>query len=305
MSASGLIVLDKPAGLTSHDVVARVRRILGTRKVGHAGTLDPMATGILVVGVDRATRLLGHLSLRDKRYLATIRLGSSTLSDDCEGAVLATADPAVLGVVDHGAVLAGIGRLVGTLAQRPSSVSAVKVDGRRAYERVRQGEEVTLAPRTVVVSRFDVLAVTRSVDAIDVRVDIECSTGTYVRALARDLGADLGVGGHLTSLRRTRVGPFEDGIGLDDLEQRGVAAVLPLADVAPACFPVWHVDADDARAVGHGRRVPWRGPVALGVSGDGPVAVVGPDGTFLALAVDEEGTARYLAVLGGPGPDDY
>lgn len=305
MSTSGLVVLDKPAGLTSHDVVARVRRILGTRKVGHAGTLDPMATGILVVGVNGATRVLGHLSLRDKRYLATIRLGSSTVTDDREGHVLTTADPAVLAAVDDAAVLAGIGRLVGTLAQRPSSVSAVKVNGRRAYDRVRDGEGVTLAPRTVVVSRLDVVAMTRSVDAIDIEVDVECSTGTYVRALARDLGADLGVGGHLTSLRRTRVGPFEDAVDLDELEQRGAAALLPMADVARTCFPVWQVDDDEARAVGHGQRVPWRGPVEPDGTGHGAVAVIGPDRTFLALAVDDAGTARYLAVFGGPGPESH
>lgn len=198
---SGLVVVDKPAGLTSHDVVTRLRHILHTRKIGHAGTLDPMATGVLVCGVERGTRLLGHLALDTKAYVATIRLGATTVTDDAQGDVVATADPSD---VTDAAIAVGVAALTGTIEQVPSTVSAIRVDGRRAYERVRAGEQVVLAARPVTVSRFTVLA--RRGPDLDVEVD--CSSGTYVRALARDLGAGLRVGAHLTALRRTRVGPF-------------------------------------------------------------------------------------------------
>ena len=292
-AASGLLVVDKPAGITSHDVVAQIRRILGTRKVGHAGTLDPMATGVLVVGVNKATRLLGHLALRDKRYLATIRLGSSTTSDDKDGQTLSVAEPASLAGISDDAIRASTAPFVGPIEQRPSSISAIKVDGRRAYDRVRAGEDVELASRSVVVTRLDVLAVSRPDDAIDVDVDVECSTGTYVRALARDIGAELGVGGHLTSLRRTRVGPFDSSVSLASVEDRGSDALLPMAEVAASCFPVWLLDADQARAVRFGQRVPW---LRL-ESDEGPVALTDETGDFLALAVNDQGIARYLAVL--------
>lgn len=293
MTDSGLVVVDKPSGITSHDVVARIRRIVGTRKVGHAGTLDPMATGVLVVGVNKGTRLLGHLALRDKRYLATIRLGSTTISDDKDGDVLSIADPSVLAAATDAAIDEAAAALVGTIEQRPSSVSAIKVDGRRAYDRVRLGEAVELAPRTVVVSRIDVLSIARSESGIDVEVDVECSTGTYVRALARDIGEQLEVGGHLTSLRRTRVGPFADPIDLESFEQQGCAALMPMSAVARECFAVWDIDEDQSRAVLFGQRIPWLGPEGMGAA----VAIVGPDGDFLALAADDDGTARYLAVL--------
>jgi tRNA pseudouridine55 synthase len=203
----GLLVVDKPSGLTSHDVVARVRRLAGTRRVGHAGTLDPAATGVLVLGLGRATRLLGHLALADKDYLATIRLGEATTTDDAEGEQVSSASTARLG---EDAVRSAVGGMVGELDQVPSAVSAVKVGGVRSYARVRAGEQVELAARTVTVSAFDVLAVRRPApDLLDLDVAVTCSTGTYVRALARDLGVELGVGGHLTALRRTRVGGFD------------------------------------------------------------------------------------------------
>ena len=198
----GLLVVDKPAGWTSHDVVGRVRRLARTRKVGHAGTLDPMATGVLLLGIGRATRLLGHLALTSKTYEATVRLGATTVTDDAEGEVVEVRDASG---VDDQAVRAGLAALTGPISQVPSAVSAVKVDGVRSYARVRSGEAVELAARPVVVSRLDLVA--RRGDELDVVVD--CSSGTYVRALARDLGASLGVGGHLTALRRTRVGPFD------------------------------------------------------------------------------------------------
>lgn len=293
MTESGLLILDKPSGITSHDVVARVRRILGTRKVGHAGTLDPMATGVLVVGVNRATRLLGHLALADKRYLATVRLGATTLSDDSDGEVLAVAPAQALDSTTDAAIAAAVAAFRGTIEQRPSSVSAIKVDGRRSYDRVRAGEEVALASRTVVVSRIDVLSVTRVEEGIDLEIDVECSTGTYVRALGRDIGERLGLGGHLTRLRRTRVGPFAAPIDLAALEQSGAAALISMSSVARDCFAVWDVDDEQARAVAFGQRIAWGGPDAEGSA----VALVGPGGDFLALAIDEDGTARYLAVL--------
>ncbi len=220
LATSGLVVVDKPAGLTSHDVVARLRRILHTRKVGHAGTLDPMATGVLVCGVGRGTKLLGHLALDTKAYTATIRLGATTTTDDAEGETVTTTDPAA--VTDE-AIDAGIAALTGPILQVPSSVSAIKIDGRRAYARVRAGEQVVLPPRPVTVSTFTVLARRGA----DLDVAVECSSGTYVRALARDLGAALGVGGHLTALRRTRVGPFR-------LEH---ARTLPELEEAPGTLP--------------------------------------------------------------------
>ena len=197
---SGVLVVDKPAGVTSHQVVGRVRRLMGTRKVGHAGTLDPMASGVLVVGVNRATRLLGHLSLHDKDYTATVRLGVGTVTDDAEGDVTVTTDASA---IDDRAIHAAMVRQTGEIQQVPAAVSAIKVNGRRAYAKVRAGEDVVLRPRAVTVSRFEAIAIRRHGQVIDVDVEATCSSGTYVRALARDVGADLGVGGHLTALRRT------------------------------------------------------------------------------------------------------
>jgi tRNA pseudouridine55 synthase len=304
VSQSGLLVVDKPAGMTSHDVVARVRRALGTRKVGHAGTLDPMATGVLVIGVEKGTRVLGHLALRDKAYVATIRLGSSTVTDDREGATVASAADVELGSVTDAVIRAGLASMVGTIEQRPSAVSAVKVDGRRAYDRVRAGENVQLAPRLVTISRIEVVGITRAPGSIDVAVDVECSTGTYVRAIARDVGAVLGVGGHLTDLRRTRVGPFDAGqaVSLDHVQAAGDEDLIGMPEVAATCFPTWVVPAPDARAVRLGQRIAWRGPTVTG-----PIAIVDEVGSFLALAHDDDGTARYLAVFaeapGSPGDE--
>lgn len=290
--AAGLVVVDKPGGWTSHDVVARCRRLAGTRKVGHAGTLDPMATGVLVLAVGRATRLLGHLQLTDKDYLATIRLGESTVTDDAEGEVTASVP---VGSLTRAEVESAVAPLTGDIAQVPSAVSAIKVDGQRSYARVRSGEQVELAPRPVTVSAFDVLDVRVPADrpdVLDVDVRVSCSSGTYVRALARDLGAGLGVGGHLTALRRTRVGPFELGAAhtLDALAQEW--RVLGIDDAARAAFPSVEVDADRATAVGFGRRLP-----GLDLPADGPVAVFGPDGTFLALYRRDGQDAAPVAVF--------
>src|SRR3712207_6430707 len=202
----GLLLVDKPGGMTSHDVVARARRVLSVRRVGHAGTLDPMATGLLILGVGTATRLLGHVGGHDKTYEATIRLGQATVTDDREGEVLTTTSTTG---IDDAAVAAALAAQTGPLQQVPSSVSAVKVAGRRSYDRVRAGESVELAPRSVTVHRLDVHRIERPApDLVDVEVTVSCTAGTYIRAIARDTGAALGVGGHLTALRRTASGPF-------------------------------------------------------------------------------------------------
>lgn len=292
----GLVVVDKPAGLTSHDVVARVRRLAGTRRVGHAGTLDPMATGVLVLGVDRATRLLTYVVGADKDYAATIRLGAATTTDDAEGEVTAVTDASG---VTRAAVEAAVVPLTGPISQVPSSVSAIKVDGRRAYAMVRAGETVELTARPVTVHRFEVVAARpaehEGTPALDVDVVVTCSSGTYVRALARDLGAALGVGGHLTALRRTRVGGYGLDVArtLDDLAAD--FAVLPLADAARAAFPARELTADEARELSFGRRVA-AAPEVPGTR-EAPVAAFAPDGTLVALLADEGGRARPVLVL--------
>ena len=254
MASHGILLVDKPAGLTSHDVVARVRRAFGTRKVGHAGTLDPMATGLLVIGIEGATRLLTYIVGADKTYTATIRLGARTTTDDAEGDIVDTSDAEDWASVDDEAVSAGIRNLTGTISQVPSSVSAIKVAGKRAYDLVRAGESVELAARQVTVSRFDVLSQRRAEGFLDLDVVVDCSSGTYIRALARDLGDALGVGGHLTALRRTRVGGFEvtDAIGIDALE--GAATLTPAA-AATRVMPVLEVTAEEARDLRHGKRL--------------------------------------------------
>jgi tRNA pseudouridine55 synthase len=281
----GVLVVDKPSGWTSHDVVGRVRRLAGTRKVGHAGTLDPMATGVLVLGIGRATRLLGHLSLTDKEYDATIRLGITTVTDDAEGDVLEVRDASAVGDV-----VAAMASLTGEVHQVPSAVSAIKVDGVRAYARVRAGEDVALAPRLVTVARFELLE--RRADDLDVRV--ECTSGTYVRALARDLGQLLGVGAHLTSLRRTRVGPF----GL--VEARTVEQladqldVVPLDDAVAASFPRRELTEDEAVALSFGKKLAPTG--SLGTHG-----AFAPDGRCIALVEDRDDVARPTVVFAPAG----
>lgn len=285
MAESGLVVVDKPAGMTSHDVVARVRRAVGTRKVGHAGTLDPMATGVLVLGVERATRLLGHLMLTEKAYDATVRLGVSTTTDDAEGEVIASTPAAHL---QPGLVLAEFEEQVGDILQVPTAVSAIKVDGKRAYQRVRDGEQVELKARPVTVHSLEVLDQRIEGDHLDVDIRVRCSSGTYIRAIARDVGAALGVGGHLTALRRTAVGAFTlDGANVDfeDLE------LTPLAEAARASFPALDLDAEQARAVRYGRPLPL--PI------DGLTGVFAPDGEFLALYQPSGATSKPAAVFVG------
>jgi tRNA pseudouridine55 synthase len=263
-----------------------MRRLAGTRRVGHAGTLDPMATGVLVIGVEKATRLLGHLALTRKEYVATIRLGQTTVTDDAEGEVTETASAAA---VTREAVDTGIAALTGDILQVPSKVSAIKVNGVRSYARVRGGEDFELPARPVTVSSFTVQDLRHEGDLVDLDVTVECSSGTYIRALARDLGAGLGTGGHLTALRRTRVGPYGIGLArtLEQLEDS--LDILPIGEAAAAAFPRWDVDAEQAGLLSHGRRLPAPG------LGSGPTAVFGPDDRFLALVEGKDGESKILA----------
>lgn len=286
---SGLVIVDKPSGWTSHDVVARMRRLAETKKVGHAGTLDPMATGVLVLGINRATRLLGYLTHADKEYLATIRLGQSTVTDDAEGEVVSTT-PA--GHLDEAMVRAAVPSYIGDIQQIPSSVSAIKVDGVRSYAKVRSGEEVTLKARPVTVSTFDVDAVRVEGDVVDVDVRVVCSSGTYIRALARDLGADLGVGGHLTMLRRTRVGGFPLRLArtLEELETE--LHVISLDDVARASFDSYDLPEREANDVRFGRAL-----TGINLGAPRAVALFDPAGEFLALYEQRGGVAKPVAVF--------
>jgi len=295
----GLLVVDKPPGLTSHGVVARVRRLAGTRRVGHAGTLDPMATGVLVLGIDRGTRLLTYLVGGDKRYAATIRLGRSTITDDSEGDL--TGEVSAEAVTDE-AVRRSTGAFVGEVDQVPSAVSAIKIAGVRSYARVRRGEEVELPPRRVRITNLDVLEVRRVHDGpivlVDVDVEVGCSSGTYVRAIARDLGAALGVGGHLTALRRTVVGPFtlDEAVTLDEAAERGDAAAIPLAAAVQRLLARRDADAAEARMLANGRPL-----AAVGLSG--PYGVFGPDGRVLAIVNESNGRARPEVVLAPAGSE--
>lgn len=301
-AADGLVVVDKPQGISSHDVVARVRRLAATRKVGHAGTLDPMATGVLVLGVGRATRLLTYLVGADKEYLATVRLGVATTTDDADGEALSAVG--AQGVTDA-AVAGAVRALTGPISQVPSAVSAIKVDGKRAYARVRAGEDVELAPRPVTIHAFDVDVARRVVvaegapgagaDVVDVDVRVVCSSGTYVRALARDIGAALGVGGHLTRLRRTRVGAIAHAVTLDQLteatETHGQMPVLAMAEAAATMFPVRRLDDAEAVELGHGRFI---------TAHDEPVGqtvAAVQDGRLVALVERRRDALRPVIVL--------
>ena len=284
----GLVVVDKPAGMTSHDVVGRCRRLFGTRKVGHAGTLDPMATGVLVVGVERATKILGLLTVTAKSYTATVRLGETTTTEDAEGDMVQRVSAS--GVADE-QIEAAVAALRGDIDQVPSAVSAIKVDGKRAYRMVRDGEVPELAARSVRISRFDVLAVRRQGELIDVDVEVDCSSGTYIRALARDVGAALGVGGHLTALRRTRVGEF----GLEQARTLEHLADTPelsysLDEACLRAFPRRDLTAAEAIDASHGRPL-----TPVGTSGIH--AAVAPDGAVMALLEDAGAKTKSVVVI--------
>ena len=318
---SGLVIIDKPGGMTSHDVVARVRRLAGTRRVGHAGTLDPMATGVLVVGVEKATRLLGYLTLTEKTYAATIRLGQSTSTDDAEGEP-AGGSPAT--DIVPGALDAEIAELTGDIWQVPPGVSAIKVNGQRAYKLTRAGAAPELAARPVTVYEFTVIDIRQQGDFLDIDAVIRCSSGTYIRAMARDLGAALGTGGHLTALRRTAVGPYDLAQAhtlqeLEDQERQNLpierteapvapefpahpapapAWITPMAEAAAAAFPRLDLTAEDAHRLAQGARLPlpsvgWPEPGT-------PVAAFDPDAALVALVTAESGSLRSLAVFTAP-----
>ncbi len=290
----GLVIVDKAAGMTSHDVVSRMRKIVNTRRVGHAGTLDPMATGVLVVGVNRATRLMHHLLLTDKAYTATMRFGLSTTTDDADG------DPVEqlsAGHLDQATVTRALAAFTGDIEQVPSSVSAIKVDGQRAYDLARAGETVSLAARPVTVGRLDITDLRRPTpDLVDVDVDVECTSGTYVRALARDAGAALGVGAHLTVLRRTRVGPFDlsRALTLEQLADRADPITLPLPMALGLTMPVRSISALEADELTYGRALAPAGLV-------GTYAVLDPNGRAVALLNEAGGRAQPVLVFTGRG----
>ncbi|MFI6045726.1 tRNA pseudouridine(55) synthase TruB [Nocardia sp. NPDC051321] len=291
----GLLIVDKDSGMTSHDVVAKCRKLLHTKKVGHAGTLDPMATGVLVLGVERATKLLGLLTLTTKAYTATIRLGQATTTDDAEGEVLSTA-PALHLSDDE--IATHTAKLTGDIEQVPATVSAIKVNGERAYARHRAGEEVQLAARPVTVSRFDIRTRRDVEDGafVDLDVIVECTSGTYVRALARDLGAALGVGGHLTALRRTRVGPFtlEHARTLADLataaESEAAMLSLDMDEAVRTAFPHREIDAAQTDDLRNGR---WLEPIGL----PGVYAAIDPEGRAIALLQESGKRAASVMVV--------
>jgi len=290
-AGDGLLLVDKPAGLTSHDVVARVRRYAGTKKVGHAGTLDPMATGLLLLGLNRATRLLTYLVGADKTYRATIRLGQSTVTDDAEGEV--TASPGA-GEIGEQAVRTAVGGFVGPIEQVPSAVSAIKVDGKRSYARVRAGEDVQLAARPVTIHSYDVAAMRSQtadgVPVLDIDIEVRCSSGTYVRALARDLGVALGTAGHLRALRRTQVGPFDIAEACSLVALADGVVPVPMSDVARRVLPVRDLTEAETIEIRYGRAVPPSGV-------DDVVAAFAPDGHVVALLTDRGGRARPVLVL--------
>jgi tRNA pseudouridine55 synthase len=289
MRRDGIIVIDKPAGMTSHDVVARLRKVLGTRKIGHAGTLDPMATGVLVLGVGRGTRLLGYLTRDEKEYRATIRLGQTTNTDDADGTVMSTQSTVAL---TESTVRAAVGTFIGPQEQIPSSVSALKIGGKRAYDLVRSGETPQLKPRSIVMSDITVHMVERVGAYIDVDVTVTCSSGTYIRALARDLGTYLGVGGHLTSLRRIRSGAFAD---MRELESIGPdSPLISLGDAATMSFPSQALTPDEAHLVGNGVKIP------AGSAPNGVVhALINDHRDLIALGESVDGAWTYRAVFVG------
>jgi tRNA pseudouridine55 synthase len=290
---SGLVLIDKPINWTSHDVVAKVRKALGTKKVGHAGTLDPLATGLLVLGIGAGTKLLTYLVGSDKSYQATVRLGQATISDDSQSEVVFSAPPEKLAAISKEQILAGIKKLTGPISQRPSSVSAIKVAGKRAYDLVRAGEEVNLAAREVLVERLDLISEPELTEAgLDIKLAVDCSSGTYVRALARDLGEDLGVGGHITQLRRTRVGGHLVDSANTVLELDSLR-LLPLSQAAAALFPTLELSPQQEQDLIHGKRL------VNSLSHSGRLAGISSTGRLVAVLEARENELRSLVVFQG------
>jgi tRNA pseudouridine55 synthase len=286
--SDGFLVVDKAPGMTSHDVVAIGRRALNTRKVGHAGTLDPMATGVLILGFNNGTRLLQYITDGDKSYTATIVLGASTTTDDHEGEITSTSDASKVSDVDINRVLA---TMVGEIMQRPTNVSAIKVDGKKAYDRARSGEEFELPARKVTISQLDVLNIRHKELTTEIDVAVTCSAGTYIRAIARDLGAELKVGGHLNALRRTRVAGFalDNSVAIDQLKS-GDFTTLDLADVARANFSVRELELDEVNELSFGR------PLSANASED-IFAALSPDNRLIALLKNSLDKAKPVAVF--------
>ncbi|MEY3406071.1 MAG: hypothetical protein RLZZ556_143 [Actinomycetota bacterium] len=290
--SSGFLLIDKPSGLTSHDVVARARKALGTKKVGHAGTLDPMATGLLVLGFNQGTKLLTFAVGLDKTYLATIRLGATTITDDAEGEIVESCSAEQLELITQPQIEEEISKLTGPISQVPSSVSAIKVAGVRAYDRVRAGEQVELKARNVIVSSFDLLEVTRSETFIDLKVKVDCSSGTYIRALARDLGNALGVGGHLTSLRRSSVGDFQvdQAFTLDQLKD-AQAGIIELANACRLLMKVDEISIQDAQSIRQGKQIAGQTSTDFGAICNGELVAIltqAKKDTLKSLVVFEE-----------------
>jgi len=284
----GFLVVDKAGGMTSHDVVAVGRKALGTRKVGHAGTLDPMATGILVLGFGNGTRLLQYITDGDKSYVATVVLGASTITDDKEGEVVTSTDASGVADSDIEKILKA---MIGTIAQRPSSVSAVKVGGERAYDRVRAGEKFELDARNVTITQLDILAIRHLEKTTEVDIEVTCSAGTFIRAIARDLGEALNVGGHLSALRRTRVAGFSesDAVSFDDLKAQKFTP-LKLADVARTTFTSRELTLEEVQELSFGRPLTENGNTVIN-------AALSPDNRLIALLKDEAGKAKPIAVF--------
>ncbi|HET9897039.1 MAG TPA: tRNA pseudouridine(55) synthase TruB [Streptosporangiaceae bacterium] len=321
MPQSGLVIVAKPGGMTSHDVVARMRKLAGTRRVGHAGTLDPMATGVLVIGIEKATRLLGHLTLTEKDYLATIRLGQSTVTDDAEGDILSPDDGAMpVNSVTREALHAALADLTGEIQQVPPKVSAIKVKGQRAYHLTRSGAAPELTARPVTIWRLDLLAIRPAGELLDIDIEVTCSSGTYIRALARDLGVALRTGGHLTELRRTRVGPYriDEARTLEQLAEH--VDIIPLARAAAEAFPSVQLNETETRLISHGVRLPASPevmasrvvapmpaaagtvahssePGASSIRAGEPIAAFAPDGSLIALVTEREAELQPVAVF--------
>ncbi|MDT9409067.1 tRNA pseudouridine(55) synthase TruB [Corynebacterium rouxii] len=288
LANSGLVIVDKPQGMTSHDVVSKIRRIFSTKKVGHAGTLDPMATGVLVLGLERGTKFLAHMVASTKSYEATIRLGAATTTDDREGEKITSASPDQLAAITDAMISDAVEQFRGSIMQRPAAVSAIKIDGKRAHQRVREGEKIEIPARPVTISRYDILEIRRDASFIDIDVEVDCSSGTYIRSLARDLGEELGVGGHLTALRRTQVGPFtlDNAVTLEKLEETPRVS-LTLDQALAVNYPVLAVSEKEASDLAMGK---WLAPRGL----KGTHAAVDPHGRAIAL-VKEQG--KRLATI--------